>query len=74
MLNRADPTREETDVSSEQLFTASEAARALGISLDTLRRWDRAGRIRTERDNGEPAARPRVRGDAGSRGAPDRRS
>ena len=32
------------------LYTASEAARALGISLDTLRRWDRAGRIRTERD------------------------
>ena len=31
-------------------YTASEAARALGISLDTLRRWDRAGRIRTERD------------------------
>lgn len=37
-------------MSSEQLLTASEAARALGISLDTLRRWDRAGRIRTERD------------------------
>src|SRR2546430_15012252 len=31
--------------------TAAEAARALGISLDTLRRWDRAGRIRTERDS-----------------------
>ncbi len=29
---------------------ASEAARRLGISLDTLRRWDRTGRIRTERD------------------------
>ena len=29
---------------------AGEAARRLGISLDTLRRWDRAGRIRTERD------------------------
>ena len=29
---------------------ASEAARQLGISLDTLRRWDRQGRIRTERD------------------------
>jgi molybdopterin-binding protein len=37
-------------VSSQQLLTASEAARALGISLDTLRRWDRAGRIRTQRD------------------------
>ena len=32
------------------VYTASEAARALGISLDTLRRWDRAGRILTERD------------------------
>ncbi len=32
-------------------YTAAEAARALGISLDTLRRWDRAGRIRTERDS-----------------------
>ena len=33
-----------------QLLPAGEAARALGISLDTLRRWDRQGRIRTERD------------------------
>lgn len=31
-------------------YSASEAARALGISLDTLRRWDKAGRIRTKRD------------------------
>jgi molybdopterin-binding protein len=37
-------------VSSEHVYTASEAARALGISLDTLRRWDRSGRIRTQRD------------------------
>jgi molybdopterin-binding protein len=33
-----------------QTFTAGEAARRLGISLDTLRRWDREGRIRTRRD------------------------
>src|SRR3954452_16390674 len=32
-------------------YTASEAARALGISLDTLRRWDRDGRIRVTRDS-----------------------
>lgn len=32
-------------------YTASEAARALGISLDTLRRWDRQGRIRVSRDS-----------------------
>jgi molybdopterin-binding protein len=29
---------------------ASQAARALGISLDTLRRWDRDGRLRVVRD------------------------
>ena len=34
----------------KQQYTASEAAAALGISVDTLRRWDRAGRIRVERD------------------------
>jgi molybdopterin-binding protein len=32
-------------------YTATEAARELGISVDTLRRWDREGRIRTERDS-----------------------
>ncbi len=31
-------------------YTASEAAAALGISLDTLRRWDKAGRIKVKRD------------------------
>jgi molybdopterin-binding protein len=35
----------------KQHYTASEAAAALGISVDTLRRWDRAGRIRTTRDS-----------------------
>ncbi len=34
-----------------QTLTAAEAARVLGISLDTLRRWDRAGKIRVERDS-----------------------
>jgi len=33
-----------------QAVPAAEAARRLGISLDTLRRWDRAGKIRTRRD------------------------
>ncbi len=33
-----------------QTLTAAEAARALGISVDTLRRWDRAGKLRVERD------------------------
>ena len=34
----------------KQSYTAAEAARALGISLDTLRRWDRDGKIRVDRD------------------------
>jgi molybdopterin-binding protein len=34
----------------KELYGAQEAALVLGISLDTLRRWDRTGRIRTERD------------------------
>ena len=28
-----------------------DAARALGVSADTLRRWDRAGKLRTVRDD-----------------------
>ena len=34
----------------QRSYSASEAAAALGISVDTLRRWDRDGRIRTRRD------------------------
>ena len=34
----------------KQSYTAAEASRALGISVDTLRRWDRAGKLRVERD------------------------
>ncbi len=34
----------------KQNYTAAEAARALGISIDTVRRWDSAGRIEVERD------------------------
>ena len=36
---------------AKQTYSASEAASALGISLDTLRRWDREGKIRVERDS-----------------------
>jgi molybdopterin-binding protein len=31
-------------------LTLGEAARAIGVSADTLRRWDRAGKLRTTRD------------------------
>jgi molybdopterin-binding protein len=35
---------------AKRAYTATEAARELGISVDTLRRWDRQGLIRTKRD------------------------
>jgi molybdopterin-binding protein len=55
---------------AKQTYTASEAAAALGISLDTLRRWDRSGRIKVERDrsNRRTVAADeidRLRGDGG---------
>jgi molybdopterin-binding protein len=34
----------------KQTVSMSEAARTLGVSHDTLRRWDRAGKLATERD------------------------
>jgi len=56
-----------------QTYSAADAAHALGISLDTLRRWDRSGRIRTERDErnrrvvpAEEVERLRGAGDGGS--------
>jgi molybdopterin-binding protein len=55
-------------------YSASEAARELGISLDTLRRWDRAGKIKVRRDSANRRVVPvseveRLRG-----GAPQRLS
>jgi len=55
----------------KQTYTAAEAARALGISLDTLRRWDRAGKIKVRRDSANrrvvtAAEIARVRGAEGS--------
>jgi molybdopterin-binding protein len=55
----------------KQTYTAAEAARALGISLDTLRRWDASGKIRVERDRANRRVVPvseieRLRGAEGS--------
>ena len=55
----------------KRTLSAAEAARALGISLDTLRRWDRSGKIHVERDAANRRVVPqaeidRLRGAAGS--------
>jgi len=54
---------------AKQEYTAGEAAAALGISLDTLRRWDRDGRLRVTRDDNNrrlvsAQEIDRIRGDA----------
>jgi molybdopterin-binding protein len=41
-------------------LTLGEAARELGVSLDTLRRWDRAGKIRVVRDEQNRRRVPRA--------------
>lgn len=41
-------------------LTLGQAAQALGVSVDTLRRWDRTGKVRTTRDGRN---RRRVPGD-----------
>lgn len=43
-----------------QTLSAAEAARALGISVDTLRRWDRDGKIAVERDSANRRVVPRA--------------
>lgn len=52
-------------------YSANEAIKALGISVDTLRRWDKQGRITTERDGNNRRIVPaseidRLRGEAAS--------
>lgn len=41
-------------------LSMSEASHALGVSLDTLRRWDRAGKLRTARDERNRRRVPRA--------------
>ena len=48
-----------------------EAAKAIGVSADTLRRWDRAGKLRTERDERNRRRVPRSEVER-LRGTPDR--
>jgi molybdopterin-binding protein len=54
-----------------EYYSVSEAAKTLGISVDTLRRWDRQGRIKAERDKSNRRVIPaseieRLRGEPGS--------
>jgi molybdopterin-binding protein len=53
-----------------QTLSAAAAARALGISVETLRRWDRDGKIHVERDSANRRVVPaseveRLRGPVG---------
>jgi molybdopterin-binding protein len=53
--------------------TLGEAARVLGVSADTLRRWDRAGKLRTTRDERNRRRVPAAEVER-LRGAPQRHS
>lgn len=53
-----------------EYYSVGEAAKALGISVDTLRRWDKQGRIKAERDESNRRIVPaseidRLRGEPG---------
>jgi molybdopterin-binding protein len=47
-------------VPRQKHLTIGEAARELGVSADTLRRWDRAGKLRTTRDERNRRRVPRA--------------
>ena len=55
-------------------LTLGDAARSIGVSVDTLRRWDRAGKLTTVRDERNRRRVPRERGRAADEpaGAPRR--
>jgi len=38
---------------TEKLIPVSEAAQILGVSIDTIRRWDKKGVLHSERPNGK---------------------
>ncbi len=45
---------------SDETLSIGEAARAIGVSADTLRRWDASGRLRTTRDERNRRRVPRA--------------
>jgi len=55
---------------AREYYGISEAAKLLGVSVDTLRRWDRQGKLRAERDHANRRVIPayeidRLAGDPG---------
>ncbi len=56
---------------AREYYSVGEAAKMLGISIDTVRRWGRQGRIKVERDESNRRIVPageitRLRGEPGS--------
>ena len=69
-----DQTKPAFAASTEKLLTPAEKARQLGVSVDTLRRWENEGRIDSTRTAGGQrryGADDRPRGTAVARGADD---
>jgi molybdopterin-binding protein len=57
-------------VVAREYYSVSDAAKVLGVSVDTLRRWDRTGKIKAERDRANRRVIPateidRLRGESG---------
>jgi molybdopterin-binding protein len=55
---------------AREYYNVSDAAKVLGVSVDTLRRWDRSGKIKAERDSANRRVIPaseidRLRGESG---------
>jgi molybdopterin-binding protein len=46
-------------MAAESGMLLGDAAKAIGVSADTLRRWERAGKLRTERDSANRRRVPR---------------
>src|SRR3990167_3858291 len=42
-----------TSVKEKKMIPISEAAKILGVSIDTVRRWDKSGKLHAERLNGK---------------------
>ena len=46
-------------MATDEGMLLGDAAKAIGVSADTLRRWERAGKLRTERDSANRRRVPR---------------